>query len=498
MTTSASAGAVRQLKTVHYNRDVPWLPPRSSRQEKASIDEMLDVYSPFGEIRTVMTALRPGLACDGYQGSATPMSLDHIFRRMVGLPGLNTGLDRDIYGGGKGLCLSDSVLSSLGEAIERMLGSFSCITQATKDIQWYGSCEELDQMGRKHVHPSDYPMFAPDQFTDDGFLCEAWLPDSRMYWIRGQNLLTGEDWWVPSQLVHLFYFREHGEARVGVSSSGGLATHLNDERALSHGILEVIERDAANLSWFTRVLPQRVEIDRPFNDPAVARWMESAQRSGIEVAFYVHRTDVTGLCVVTAISVEEGMDENCYLAGGGVGLDAESALRSAIAELIQSERMVRTPEIAPSWRVVQGFQRLFGIHRDAKADEFTNFIQVVPYYGYAENQKRLDWYLRSDDQPKVKLSELPDTHFRDDREEYEGVLDVCRRANLTPIAFDFTPSNFEQVKLRKVFIPEMVPAFPPNLMMLGHYRYYDLPKRLGLQDELLGFDELTSEPLPYP
>ncbi|MBD2760687.1 hypothetical protein IEE94_14370 [Yimella sp. cx-573] len=88
--------------------------------------------------------------------------------------------------------------------------------------------------------------------------------------------------------------------------------------------------------------------------------------------------------------------------------------------------------------------------------------------------------------------------FADDTAEFEGVLEICRKTGLTPIAFDFTPSNFSAVRLRKVFIPQMVPAFPPNLMMLGHYRYYDLPQRLGLQDDLLEYDELTAEPLPYP
>ncbi|APF40851.1 YcaO-like family protein [Neomicrococcus aestuarii] len=486
------------LKTTFYNQSVPWLPVKSTRAEYDSMQEMLKVYSPFGEIRTVMTSLRPGIGVDGYQGSATPMSLDHVFRRMIGLPGLDTGLDRDIYGGGKGLTIADSVLSSLGEAIERMLGSFSCITQDNLSAQWFGSATELEAMGRKYVGPEQYPMFAEQQLEIDGFLCEAWNAESKMHWIPGTNLLTGEEYWVPAQLVHLFYFREHGEARIGVSSSGGLATHLNDERALSHGILEIIERDAANLSWFTKVLPQRVEIDREFKDPAIRRWMESAERAGINVDFYAHRTDIPGVVVVTAISVEDSLDENGYLAGGGVGMDAESAVRSAIAELIQSERMVRTPEIAPSWRVVQGFKRLFGINRDATASDFTNFIQVVPFYGYAENQKTLDWYLRAPDQPVVKLSELPDSKPADDVSELESILEICRTAELTPIAFDFTPSNFNNVKLKKVFIPEMVPAFPPNLMMLGHYRYYELPQRLGLSNERLTYEELTTEPLPYP
>ena len=486
------------LRDTHYNRDVPWLRLRTSGTEQAAIREMLDVYSPFGEIRTVMTALRPGVGFDGYQGSATPMSLDHVFRRLIGLPGLNTGLDRDIYGGGKGLTLHDSTLSSLGEAIERMLGSFSGITRATEEREWTGTSAELRRLGRAHVGPEDLQIFAPEQFAEEGFLCEPWTPDSRVKWIRGEQLLTGEEISVPSQLVHMFYIRDRDEARIGVSSSGGLASHLTRARAVRHGLLELVERDATTLSWFCRVLPRLVELDTDIRDPALRSWLRSAARAGVDVRFYAHRTDVPDVSVVTAIAVEDGLDENSYLAGGGVGLDVEAAMRSAVAELIQSERMVRMPELTPNWRVVQGFQRMFGIDRDATQDDFQNFIQVVPFYGYAENQAQLDWYLRAPDQPTVPLSALPARRFPDEHAELAFLQDLCRRAGLTPIVFDLTPDAFSHVSLQKVFVPELVPAFPPSLKMLGHRRYAELPRLLGVRDEPLTYAELTVQPLPYP
>lgn len=65
MTENSISARRPRLKVRHYNREVPWLPATSSGAEQAGIEEMLNVYSPFGEIRTVMTALRPGLACDG-------------------------------------------------------------------------------------------------------------------------------------------------------------------------------------------------------------------------------------------------------------------------------------------------------------------------------------------------------------------------------------------------------------------------------------------------
>ncbi|MDJ0312187.1 YcaO-like family protein [Arthrobacter sp. H35-D1] len=483
------------MKHTVYNHSVTWAPPSQDSDRSAALQEMLDVYSPFGQIRNVLTTFRSGLGTGGYQGSAAPFSLDHTFRRMLGLGALNAGLDRDIYGGGKGLALFDSVASSLGEAIERMLGSFSSMEMLGPENRTVATARQMEQRGFTIVHPKDYSIFTDEQLDEVGFRCQRWTPDTTLTWHRGTNLLTGGSHWVPAQLVHLFYISEPGEARIGASSSGGLATHVTDEEALSHGLLEVIERDAVNLSWFCKVPLSRIVVDRPFADPAINQWLTDAERAGVGMDFYLHRLDIEDVYVVTAINFEEDLDENAYMAGGGVGLSIEAAIRSALSEVVQAERMVRTPMLAEDWELAMGFSRMFGINRDAKPADFKNFIQVVPYYGYQENQPKLDWYFRSPMQPTVLLSELPSSNPSD---EYSAVLELFRHNGFTPIAFDLTPESFRKVRLRKVFVPELVPAFPPNLPMLGHPRYRTLRTKLGLQEHDWTLADMPTDPLPYP
>lgn len=483
------------LKHTVYNRTVPWAPPTLSAEKYAALEEMLEVYSPFGSVRSVLTTFRSGGGTGGYQGSASPFSLDHTFRRMLGLGALNAGLDRDIYGGGKGLTLFDSVASSLGEAIERMLGSFSSMELRGPDDRLVASAAQMRDRGMSIVDPSDYQLFTDEQLDTEGFRCVRWTDDTVLTWHRGTNLLSGADHWVPAQLVHLFYIAEPGEPRIGVSSSGGLATHVNDHEALSHGLLEVIERDAVNLSWFCRIPLTRLEIDRPFVDPLINRWIADARRSGSTFDFYLHRLDMPDIYVVTAISWDKGALENGYMAGGGVGLTIEQAVRSALSEVVQAERMVRTPLLAEDWELAAGFSRMFGIARDAEPADFANFIQVVPYYGYPENQAKLDWYFRAPDQPTIALSELATDSPAD---EYETILDLYRQYGLTPIAFDLTPDGFDRVRLRKVFVPELAPAFPPNLAMLGHQRYRELRSDLGLTPSAWSPSDMPTDPLPYP
>ncbi|MGC3955709.1 MAG: YcaO-like family protein [Propionicimonas sp.] len=478
-----------------YNHGLAWAPPQSSGASHLGLMEMLDHYSPFGQIRNVLCSFRSGVGMGGYQGSAAPLSLDHVFRRITGMGALKVGLDREIYGGGKGLVLADSVASSLGEAVERMLGAFSSLEPAFLSTSVTATAQQMRDRGYQIVGPEDFEMFTDEQLATVGFRCVPWTPDTRLTWHRGTNLLTGAEHWVPGQLVHLFYVPEGPEDHIGASSSGGLATHYDDEHALCHALLEVVERDALNLAWFCKVPLTRIELDEPFEDPEITRFMASVARAGMKVDFYLHRLDMPEFFVVTASAVEPGLEAHSYVSGGGVGVNIEHAMRSALAEVVQAERMVRSPSVAPRWELTGGFKRRFTVDRAARPDEFTNFIQVVDYYGFAENQQKLDWFLRDPDLPRLGLSELR-TEPTDS--ELERILSLYRKYSLTPIAFDFTPDTFSQVRLRKVFVPELTPAFPPNIPLLGHRRYRELRMKLGLDDREWTLADMPADPLPYP
>src|SRR6218665_3091720 len=113
------------MKVSRINSEVPWMPAIMEGGEAPAPDDLTAPYSPYGQIRNLLMGYRPGLGVGGYQGSATPMSLEYTLARMLGLSGASAGLDREKYGGGKGLTLLDTVASTLGEADERMHGSMS-------------------------------------------------------------------------------------------------------------------------------------------------------------------------------------------------------------------------------------------------------------------------------------------------------------------------------------------------------------------------------------
>lgn len=487
-----------KLSSSVVNHRIPFAPAAMDALGYRAFDDMLRAYSPFGQLRTLLTLFRPGVGIGGYSGSAESFSLDYVMARSLGLSGFNAGLDRQVYGGGKGLALFDMVASTAGEAVERMLGSFAFLDSIGSTDTRKASYAELLAEGERCLGPDDLHVFHDIQYDEPGFLCERWEPDTPLVWLAGWSAVGDERTWVPAQLVHMFHVMERGEARVGFSSSGGLATHIDNESALYHAVLELVERDAINLRWYCRIPPQRIRVDRPFRDPRIGRWFEEAARSRMHIDLYSHSLDLDDVAVVTAVSWDRDLSHSSYFAGGGVGLSAEEAIRGAITELVQAERMIRVPTVAPQWDLSFGISRLFGIPADTKPTEFSNFIQVIPYYGYAENRDRLRWYFEPEEPEEVDLSELPDRHVANGEEGWTVVRDMCERHGLTPIVWDFTPDLFDTIRLIKVVVPQLAPAFPPNMLSLGHRRYRDLPVQLGHRSGPMEFHEFTADPLPYP
>ena len=185
-----------------------------------------------------------------------------------------------------------------------------------------------------------------------------------------------------------------------------------------------------------------------------------------------------------------------YVSGGGVGLRLEDAIRSAIAEVVQAERMARSAQLTPDWELTMGVEKRFGIKPDAELSDFTNFIQVVDYYGYPENQRKLDWFFRNPNSPRIKLSENQPP--RSAVPELSDILGLYDKYDLTPIAFDLTPSDFRRVSTTKVFVPELAPAFPPNNPQLGHRRYREIPQKLDLVNRPWTYADMPTDPLPIP
>lgn len=484
-----------RLTGTNVNHNYPMGPHLQRDPEGSAFEDIMSAYSPFAQLQTLTTMFRVAWGTKGYMGSGESYSLDHLLSRTFELSGFSARLDRQMYGGGKGITPTNMLLSTAGEAVERMLGSLAFLETKSVVETRMATANELAAEGVNHLTPADYKMFSEEQYEDPGFLFDKWLDSTRCRWAKGTDLINGTPYWVPSQLVYLFHVNTPGEARIGSSSSGGLTTHVDATQARLHGILENIERDAINLRWYCGIPPEHIVIDRPFRNKRINEWFESARRSNVNVRMYYHSLDISDVAVVTIVAFDPELEELRYFAGGGVGLDIEDAIASAIGEFIQSERMNRLPLVVPDWGIAKGVRRGFGAEPDEPPERLDNFIQIVAYYGYRKHEDKLHWYFNPPVPKTVKLSTLPAFQGTHD-EKLTSLLDSMKARDFRVIEFDFTPSMFKSIKLKKILCPDLVPAFPPNIKMLGHPRYFNIQRAFGMSGN--GEQALTLDPLPYP
>ena len=230
---------------------------------------------------------------------------------------------------GKGLDLTAAKVSGLMEAVETFHAE--AITSPLK----LGSRREL---GRSHplVDVGALPGAAASPYHDD----------EPLLWIEGRDLVGGSPLWVPYEVVHTNYTLPRGPASgCFPANTNGLASGNHVLEATSHGIHEIVERDATTLWKHSgeRLKRQRVLDLDTVDDGACRAVLEKFERANVAVTVWDTTSDV-GLAAFYCLVVGRGDDAADPEFGGGCHPAREVALLRALTEAAQA----RTTYIAGS------------------------------------------------------------------------------------------------------------------------------------------------------
>jgi ribosomal protein S12 methylthiotransferase accessory factor len=225
---------------------------------------------------------------------------------------------------GKGLDLAAAKASGLMEAIETYHAEH--ITLPLK----LASYEELRYTHRV-VDVEALPRITTSRFD----------PNLPLLWLEGYDLLHDEPVWVPHELVHTNYTLPlpPGSGCFTLSSNG-LASGNHILESVSHGLCEVVERDATTL-W--HVLDDearaRTRLDlETVDDPACRLVLGKLEQAGVAVAVWETTTDV-GIPSFLCTIVERTDDPGRLLystSGMGCHPARPVALLRALTEAAQS------------------------------------------------------------------------------------------------------------------------------------------------------------------
>src|SRR6266498_990740 len=395
----------------------------------------------------------------------------------------NKPAEAPVPGGGKGATLLRPVLGALGEMAERLLGMLHFTSIAER--VFYGSYTDLVLDGRNAVSPAELPLFAPEQYARAGFSFRPFEDDTRLGWLAGTRLISGEPIWVPAQLVLMYYRPRRGEPTIGYATTAGLAFQTSAESAVLYGLCEVIERDALNIRWYSRLPPARIDVDLTqvlASELGIPRSRMATPNVDVQV---FNLTLDTPIPVLAAIAFDRAKAERAFLGGTGASFQREEALAQALFELGQCQTGFH-------------FEDPFGrspIYPDAELADVIEFFDAPLYYGHRDNLPRTYWFVGSPD--TLRWAHVPTMAGIDEAHAYEAVLDWLRKRAIDPIVIDMGDACPPGMSITKVYLPELTHACPPRNPMLGHPRFYEMPRTLGAADRRLAFDDLNPDPIPF-
>ncbi|HYO52705.1 YcaO-like family protein [Archangium sp.] len=224
---------------------------------------------------------------------------------------------------GKGLDLAAARASGLMEAVESY------------------HAEHIDLPLRRASYEelrTNHPVVAVDALPR--LSVNSFHPAMRLLWVEGRDLLDGTPLWLPFELVHTDFTLPLPDGSGSfLMSSNGLSSGNHPLEAISHGLCEVVERDATTL-WHLRSEESqhqtRLELST-VDDPVCLQVLERFERAGMEVAVWETTTDV-GLASFSCLLAErspEPLRPRAPTSGAGCHPAREVALLRALTEAAQ-------------------------------------------------------------------------------------------------------------------------------------------------------------------
>jgi len=479
--------------TAIANRAGGNLPPSVGHGEIPAFRDLLRCVSPqFGPVLRASSFLGFGSSGGGgYAGHAELFDLDGLLRDFYNQPSMSPGVNDTLFGGGKGFQLHGATLSTVGEAVERAVAAITACSALIPSERIVGTYSDMVAAGRPALSPERVHLFSDEQYEQPGFLYRRFGEDVAVQWVRGRTLVSREEIWVPAQLVDMVHIYDRAEEIVGYPVSGGLSCHTTPLAATYHGLTEVIERDAVNVSWYTDAAPFRVVMDG--YDGSMASFIERLIGDHSEHHVLMHPSGVCSSPTFSIVGLQRWYWRRQYCAGGGCDVVPAEALRKAAAEFGQTRSTLSIANMAPGSSVGRSVRTMFDWRPGRPLAEMELFFQAIGYYGLDDYLPSLESYLSG---PEVEVSallspldSLPTSASLGER--MERLLGELTQKGIDPIILDYSHPDWSSLSVVKVFVPELSTPFLQSRPMLGHPRLAQLRADVVLPNARVA-------PLPYP
>lgn len=390
-------------------------------------------------------------------------------------------------GFGYGPNLERAQTSAWGEAIEW----FHARDALKKMSRIVGSYAELCERGETALDPVSLNLQVGTVYT----------PEMPLEWIEVARHPDGESALVPIEFVAPRYADIAATSQpsqcVSVPITNGLGAGPTFERALAHGILELLQRDGNSVNYRALDRGVRVELDEVC-DPQTRALLAHLDEQGVEVLVKVAATDfgMTNLYVVGYDRELERAPLPIALSacGEAVHPDRETALGKALHEfcMARARKTFNHGPLGPIRDLApDGYLRAFRpatmrSEDDRALNEMRHWMNLS-HWQFFEMLREPIFAVNQ----TVKFSELPTTPIPDDTQLLRVLTERLNAENLEIYYAQFTPKDAEVCVLKAV-----VPGLEVETMTYQRIGARNLKRLLERGSPLVGLGDAPATARP--
>ena len=320
-----------------------------------------------------------------------------------------------IYGG-KGISKDHAKASAMMEGFER----YSAEKQDSDDTV----IANLDEIAKKgnYIDPKSLNLGQNLEKQD--------LSEFKLEWNLACDIISGEEYYVPSNAVYHPYVHEDSIDGLFKSNTNGLASGNVLDEAILHGMFEVIERDAWSIFELTHKNYAQIDLDTIESD-VVNETIDKFESEGIKIKLMDFTADINVPTIAASADDTVSKDAGLLTLGMGTHLDPEVAVLRALTEVAQS-------------RATQ----INGAREDTVRADFAREA------GY-ERMKRINKFYFKEEENKISLSDIENNATTSITEDIEIVKDELISNDISKILYtDLTRPELD-ISVVRVIIPEM-------------------------------------------
>jgi ribosomal protein S12 methylthiotransferase accessory factor len=252
--------------------------------------------------------------------------------------------EESVSGHGTDILKEGALFKAVGEAVERTcLRNFKDLPKIYRTIA---------DMPYPFVEPHRFQPFSAEQLDSKTFHHMQFSADSVFCWTAGLNVLTGEEVWIPAQLVFC-PFDLSTEPVIRFPSSNGAALGYSMLEARCKAVLEVFERDAFMCWYFAEMPASFIDNEQLIQNGDLAKIHLMYVRYNLDLKIILLPSKWSFPIVLAVIIDETGIGPELR-----VGLKCHPHLPTAIKGAIFEAQQMRP------W--LRDYVQLYGLPQDLK------------------------------------------------------------------------------------------------------------------------------------